>query len=110
MSSMVAQNGHLTHPGIGVAVAADVFQVEPLLIEAWLTSHEILGPLRSCDIRRSSGSVQRVRQLNDADGVWVMNSRIASIHVMGSRSRAVRLVATEAKLIEGPGVAPVIVQ
>jgi polygalacturonase len=43
-------------------------------------------------------------QLNDADGVLVRQSRIASVHVTGSKSKNVRLVETEAKVTTDPGV------
>jgi hypothetical protein len=51
-----------------------------------------------------------VLQLNDVDGVLVRQSRIGSVHVTGSKSRAVRVVETEAKVTADPGVAPVIVK
>jgi hypothetical protein len=56
------------------------------------------------------GSDQPVLRLSDVDGVLVRQSRIASVDVTGSKSRGVRLVETEAKLTEGPGVAPAIVK
>ena len=56
------------------------------------------------------GSDLPVLKLNDADGVLIRQSRIASINVTGTKSRDVRLVDTEAKLTEGPGVAPMIVK
>jgi polygalacturonase len=55
-------------------------------------------------------SRQPVLRLNDAAGVVVRGSRIASIDVTGGKSRGVRLVETEAKLTSGPGVAPVTVK
>jgi hypothetical protein len=61
-------------------------------------------------IDAAPGSDQPVLRLNDVDGVLVRQSRIGSVHVTGSKSRDVRLVETEAKLTEGPGVAPVIVK
>jgi polygalacturonase len=56
------------------------------------------------------GSDRPVLQLKDADGVQIRESRIATIHVTGSKSKNVRVVDTEAKLTEGPGAAPVIVK
>ncbi len=61
-------------------------------------------------IDAAPGSGQPVLQLNDADGVIVRQSRIASVHVSGSKSRAVRLVDTEAKLTADPGLPPVSVK
>lgn len=51
-------------------------------------------------IAAAPGSGKPVLQLNDADGVLIRQSRIASINVTGSKSRGVRLVDTEAKLTE----------
>ena len=56
------------------------------------------------------GSDQPVLRLNDADGVLVRQSRIASVHVTGAKSRGVRLVDTEAKATTGDGVSPVMVK
>jgi hypothetical protein len=61
-------------------------------------------------IDATPGSDQPVLQLNDVDGVLVRQSRIGSVHVTGSKSRAVRVVETEAKVTADPGVAPVIVK
>jgi polygalacturonase len=61
-------------------------------------------------IDTAPGSDQPALQLNDADGVLIRQSRIASVNVTGSKSKAVRLVETEAKLTQGPGAAPVIVK
>jgi len=58
-------------------------------------------------IDAAPGSNQPVARLNDADGVLVRQSQIASIDVAGSKSRGVRLVDTETKVTTGPGVAPV---
>jgi polygalacturonase len=52
------------------------------------------------------GSSQPVLRLNDADGVLVRQSRIASVDITGNKSRGVRLVETEAKVSSGPGVTP----
>jgi polygalacturonase len=59
-------------------------------------------------IDAAPGSDQPVLRLNDADGVLVRQSRIGSVQVTGSKSRAVRLVETDAKVTTDPGVAPVI--
>jgi polygalacturonase len=48
-----------------------------------------------------------VLQLNDADGVTVRQSRIASVHVTGSKSKGVRLVQTETKATADAGVPPI---
>ena len=61
-------------------------------------------------IDAAPGSGQPVLRLNDVDGVLVRQSRIGSVDVTGSKSRDVRLVGTEARLTEGPGVAPAIVK
>jgi hypothetical protein len=61
-------------------------------------------------IAAAPGSDKPVLQLNDADGVLIRQSRIASINVTGSKSKAVRLFETEAKLTAGPEAAPVIVK
>ena len=61
-------------------------------------------------IDAAPGSDQPVLRLNDADGVLIRQSQLASIDVTGSKSRAVRLVDTEAKVTAGPGVPPVIVK
>ena len=66
--------------------------------------------LEDLDIDSAPGSGQPVLRLNDADGVIVRQSRIASVHVTGAKSRGVRLVDTEAKATTGDGVAPVIVK
>jgi polygalacturonase len=47
-----------------------------------------------------------VLRLNDAEGVLVRQSRIASLHVAG-KSKAIRLMETEAKVTTDPGVPPV---
>jgi polygalacturonase len=61
-------------------------------------------------IDAAPGSSQPVLRLNDADGVLIRGSRIASVDVTGSKSRGVRLVETETKLTSGAGVAPVAVK
>jgi hypothetical protein len=66
--------------------------------------------LEDTRIDAAPGSGQPVLRLNDVDGVLVRQSRIASVHVTGNKSRDVRLVGTEAKLTEAPGAAPAIVK
>jgi len=61
-------------------------------------------------IDAAPGSNQPVLLLNDVNGVLIRQSSIASVHVTGSQSRAVRLLETEAQVTEDPGLAPVIVQ
>ena len=61
-------------------------------------------------IDAAPGSDQPVLLLNDVNGVLVRQSRIDSVHLTGSNSRGVRLVETEVKLTEDPGVAPAIVK
>ncbi len=51
----------------------------------------------------SAGPVVR---LNDADGVTIRQSQIASVEVTGSKTKAVRLSETESHVTMGPGVAP----
>ena len=58
-------------------------------------------------IDAAPNSNQPVFRLNDADGVVVRQSRIASVDVTGSKSRGVRLVETEAKVTSDRGVASV---
>ncbi len=66
--------------------------------------------LEDAMIDPAPGSGQPVLRLNDADGVIVRQSRVASIHVTGSRSRGVRLAETEATVTTGAGVLPVTVK
>jgi len=61
-------------------------------------------------IDAAPGSNPPVLLLNDVNGVLIRQSSIASVHVTGSQSRAVRLLETEAQVTEDPGLAPVIVQ
>jgi polygalacturonase len=61
-------------------------------------------------IEAAPGSDQPVLRLNDADGVVIKQSSIASVHLTGSKSRDVRLLETEARVTEDPGLAPVIVK
>jgi hypothetical protein len=55
-------------------------------------------------------SNQPVLRLNEANGVLIRQSSIGSVHVTGSKSRAVRLVETEATVTADSGVAPVMVK
>jgi hypothetical protein len=66
--------------------------------------------LEDMRIDGAPGSDQPVLRLNDADGVIVRQSRIASVHVTGAKSRGVRLVETEAKVMVDAGVPPVVVK
>ncbi len=66
--------------------------------------------LEDLDIDSAPGSGHPVLRLNDVDGVIVRQSRIASVHVTGAKSRGVRLVDTEAKTTTGDGVSPVMVK
>jgi len=61
-------------------------------------------------IDAAPGSDQPVLRLNDANGVLIRQSSIASVQVTGSKSRAVRLLETEANVTEDPGLAPVSVR
>jgi polygalacturonase len=66
--------------------------------------------LDNARIDPAPGSDHPVLELNDADGVVVRQSRIASVHVTGSRSKGVRLVETDAKATISAGLPPVIVK
>jgi hypothetical protein len=66
--------------------------------------------LEDMRIDAAPGSAQPVLRLNDADGVVIRQSQIASLDVAGRRSRAVRLVDTEAKVTAGPGLPSVLVK
>jgi hypothetical protein len=59
-------------------------------------------------IDAAPGSDQPVLRLNDANGVIVRQSHLASIHVTGGKSKSIRLVETEARVTTALGVAPVI--
>jgi polygalacturonase len=48
-----------------------------------------------------------VLQLNDADGVTVRQSRIASVHLTGSKSKGVRFIQTETKATADAGSPPI---
>jgi polygalacturonase len=61
-------------------------------------------------IDAAPGSDQQVLRLNDANGVLIRQSRVSSVHVTGSKSRAVRVVETDTKVTADPGVAPVFVK
>jgi hypothetical protein len=66
--------------------------------------------LEDMRIDAAPGSDQPVLRLNDADGVLIRQSQFASVDVTGTKSRAVRLLETEAKVTSAPGVPPVIVK
>ena len=50
------------------------------------------------------GSDQPVLCVNNSEEVAVRHSRVASVHVTGSKSRGIKLVETKSKLTTGPGV------
>jgi len=50
------------------------------------------------------GSAKPVLRLNDADGVTLRDSQIASVRVTGGKSQAVRLIDTESNVTAGPEV------
>src|SRR5580658_9991319 len=52
------------------------------------------------------GSTQPVLRLNDAEGVTLRQSRVRSVHVTGSKSKAIRLLETQTDVTTGPEVAP----
>ena len=66
--------------------------------------------LDNARIDAAPGSGHPVLELNDADGVTVRQSRIASVHVAGSKSKDVRLIETEANVTSDPGVPTVIMK
>jgi Glycosyl hydrolases family 28 len=66
--------------------------------------------LDGMSIEAAPGSSYPVLRLNDVDGVLVRQSRVASVDVSGSTSRAVRLRDTESTVTAGPGVEPVTVK
>ena len=53
-----------------------------------------------------AGSNQPALRLNDANGVLIRQSSIASIQLTGNKTRAVRLLETEANVTKDPGLAP----
>jgi len=61
-------------------------------------------------IDTAPSSNQPVLRLNDTNGVLIRQSSIASVAITGSKSRAVRLLETEANVTQAPGLAPVIVK
>jgi hypothetical protein len=56
------------------------------------------------------GSDQPVLCVNDAEGVTVRQSRVASIQVTGSKSPSIRLIETDSKVTTGPSVLPATVK
>lgn len=64
--------------------------------------------LEDARIDAAPGSFEPVMRLNDVEGVTVRDSRAASIHVSGAKSKDVRLVETNAKTTTDAGVAPII--
>jgi len=65
--------------------------------------------LNDMRIDAAPGSTQPALRLNDTDGAEVFHSRIPSIDVTG-KSKGVRLLETDAKLTQAPGVEPVSVK
>jgi polygalacturonase len=66
--------------------------------------------LDNARIDPAPGSDHPVLELNDADGVIVRQSRLASVHVTGSRSKDIRLLDTETAVTADPGLPPVTVK
>jgi polygalacturonase len=62
--------------------------------------------LEDMRIDAAPDSDKPVLLLNDAEGVTVRQSAIDSVHVTGSKSKAVRLVETKSKVTTGPDVSP----
>jgi polygalacturonase len=65
--------------------------------------------LEDVRIDAAPGSEQPVLHLTDSDGVLILHSRVASLHVSGN-SKAVRLVDTDAKTTVAPGTPPPVVK
>jgi hypothetical protein len=66
--------------------------------------------LEDARIDAPPGSARPVLCLNNVEDVSVLQSRVASVHVSGAGSKAVRLVETDAKITADSGVAPAIVK
>ena len=66
--------------------------------------------LEDARIDAAPGSSEPVVRLTDAEDVTVRESRIASVHVSGAKSKGVRLLGTDARVTTDPGVVPVLVQ
>lgn len=66
--------------------------------------------LQDARIDAPPGSTQPALRLSDVDGMSVLQSRVASIHVSGAGSKNVRLLNTESKITTDPDTAPVIVK
>jgi polygalacturonase len=63
--------------------------------------------LEDMRIDAAPGSDYPVLRLNDADGVTVRQSRVGSVHVAGSKSKAVLIVGSDATVTSDPGLPPV---
>lgn len=61
--------------------------------------------LEGVDIAAAPGSRGNVMELKDVDGVTLRNSRAATIHVAGRRSRKIRLLDTDSVVETDPEVA-----
>jgi glycosyl hydrolase family 28/pectate lyase-like protein len=64
--------------------------------------------LNGARIDAAPDSTQPALRLNNVNGALITQSRIASVHITGQKSRSVRLRGTEASVTEDPGVAPAI--
>jgi hypothetical protein len=62
--------------------------------------------LADVTIDPAPASTRPVLRLNDADGVTIRQSQVATVEVTGSKTKAVRLRETESHVSVGPGVAP----
>lgn len=60
--------------------------------------------LEGVDIAAAPGSRANVLELKDVDGVTFRNSRAATVHVAGRRTRKIRLVDTESVVESDPDV------
>ncbi|MGB6689254.1 MAG: glycosyl hydrolase family 28 protein [Terracidiphilus sp.] len=60
--------------------------------------------LNGVTVDAAPGSSQPVMRLNDAEGVTVRDSQVASVQVTGAKSRAIRLIDTDSHLLTSPGV------
>jgi polygalacturonase len=73
--------------------------------QSGFTADQVQGlTLNDVTVDAAPGSSQPVMRLNDAEGVTVRQSQVASIEVTGSKSKGVRLIGTESKITSGAGV------
>jgi len=66
--------------------------------------------LDGSEIDAVPGSSQPVMSLNNANGVVIRNSRIATVHVKGGTSKGIRLIESDADVTRDPEAAPIKVQ